>query len=114
MHTDVSELPQLKIEIDSKKIIAIMATVFTFLVLPIYTIDYMQQSSTKEELSSPSVAGAFSEETSSSIIQIPFLNQELNLNSESGALILLGITLITISLILTIYLFFKSPKKLIT
>lgn len=112
MHTDIYELPQLKFELDTKRAVFIVFTVLIFLVLPIYAIDYAQNYTSNSSTTSGSVAGAFTDiSTKDSTVDIPLLNYELNLNSQAGAFIVLGSLLITISVLITMYLIFRSTKK---
>jgi hypothetical protein len=114
-HKDIYELPQLKMEITITKIFLIIVGVTFSFVLPFFAIEnYKQSSNTTTEIASDSsngqVAGVSTEATNSTFI-IPLTNTEVDLNSQSGSLISVGMILIGVSFILLIFLLVDSVRS---
>lgn len=122
MYSDANELPKLKAEFTFGKFVFILVSIFLFIILPINIINtYVPQlnpsgseSQDNFEVSTGRVAGADSQQdivTTGNDLTIPFINVAIDLDSQSGSLILMGIVLLGISIILSIYLLVDSTKK---
>ena len=119
MHSDIYELPDLKVEMTFGKFVVIIASIFLFLILPINLINtYFPEinpnnSSIQEQSTEGRVAGvetSLTGDVDNIDNQIPLLG-DFNLNSQSGVFVLLGLILIGISVLLTLYLFISGRKE---
>jgi len=104
---DIYELPKLRFNISFTKVAVVIATIFTFFVLPISFISNVLNDAGS---TSGRVAGVATNISKTNIVEIPILNIAFNLNSQSGLLIIGGLILVGISAILMIYLLLDNAK----
>ncbi|MEO6728698.1 MAG: hypothetical protein ABIM99_02130 [Candidatus Dojkabacteria bacterium] len=109
------DLPELKIvDITVSRAIVIFASVTLFFVLPVLGITYLQSHpvnlNTQENTTSvaetiqPQVAGASTEAQSSTVAGI-------DMGSEQGLLLTIGVILVGISLVIVLFLIAENAKK---
>ncbi|MEP7103862.1 MAG: hypothetical protein ABI721_04100 [Candidatus Dojkabacteria bacterium] len=108
------DLPEMKIvDITLPRAIAILVSVTLFFALPVVGITYYQAHPAPQETETvstsqniePKVAGASTEATN------PGLIFGIDMNSEQGLLLMIGVIMIGISFILVIFFLLESQKK---
>lgn len=140
MHNNLYKTTEPKIELDFAKSLIVIVTLMVVFVIPVQIITYYRSQTPAPSVSSTAttntaangsqatlknstaagtattskVAGAST--TKSSVkgvesINIPLINQTIDLNSQTGLLILLGLFLIGISILLTLYLLIDGARE---
>ena len=104
---DVYELPRLKAELSFTKIIISIFSVFFFFIVPIVLIE--QSKNPTVQVDQGKVAGISNIPIEENTIFI--FNQTINLNSQVGLLVILGIILLGISILLALYLAIDKPLR---
>lgn len=104
-----SKLPKVKIEINLVSLIASFIGITISFVIPIYLINQSTISNIKT--TTGQVAGISTEKQEPSTLLIPFINQKVVLEGQSGTLALLGIALMGICIIILLYLIIDSLRK---
>ncbi|SRR5260221_2904732 len=99
------DLPQLKVELDLPKFLVIIITLVFTLILPI-GVYYQVQNQTNQEISGQ-VAGISTTKQSTAFTLLGF---NIDLNSQTGVLILVGLLLFGISAILIMFLIIDNYK----
>ncbi len=110
-HPDDYKMTHLETDFSTKKIFALILSVLLFFVVPIVTIETISSKISKN-ISDGQVAGVSTTQTNftnSNVLNL--FGVSLNLNSQSGLLILGGVVLFGIAIILIIYLFIDNNAK---
>lgn len=110
-HPDDYKMTHLETDFSTKKIFALILSVLLFFVVPIITVESIgkQLSHNPTEGNVAGVSTSQASATNSNVLNI--FGANLNLNSQSGLLILGGVVLFGIAIILMIYLFIDNNAK---
>lgn len=104
-----SKLPKIKIEINLVSLIASFIGLIISFIVPVYLINQGIISNT--QTTTGQVAGISTEKQEPSTLLIPFINQKVVLEGQSGILAILGIALMGICIIILLYLIIDSLRK---
>lgn len=110
--TDPDLLPQLKAEITFGKAVATFIGLILFFALPIWAIEtyVVEPEPQQQTINQGQVAGVASDDASKDEITIPIINQDIQIESQGGALILAGSVLVGVAIVMVLYALVEEQK----